>query len=46
MIKNGATIGIKPKFFLIPKRLSIDIDFMEVFIFAEMLFNQIQDEEK
>jgi CMP-N,N'-diacetyllegionaminic acid synthase len=46
MIKNGATMGIKPKFFLIPKKLSIDIDFMEDFIFAEILFNQIQDEEK
>jgi CMP-N,N'-diacetyllegionaminic acid synthase len=40
MIKNRATLGEKPKFFTIPKKIAIDIDYMEDFIFAEILFKQ------
>ena len=44
MIKNRATLGQKPKFFNIPKKNAIDIDYMEDFIFAELLFKQLKVE--
>ena len=45
MIRNRATLGEKPKFFTIPKKNAIDIDYMEDFIFAELLFRQLMDNE-
>ena len=39
MIKYKTTIGQKPKFFIIPKNLSIDIDEKQDFEFAELLYN-------
>jgi CMP-N-acetylneuraminic acid synthetase len=45
MIRNRATLGEKPKFFNIPKKNAIDIDYMEDFIFAELLFKQLMDKE-
>lgn len=39
MVKYQTTIGEKPKFFIIPKKLSIDIDEKEDFFFAEFLYN-------
>lgn len=42
MIKNRATMGEKPHFFNIPKKNAIDIDFMEDFILAELLFKQLE----
>jgi len=44
MIKNRATLGEKPKFFMIPKKNAIDIDYMEDFILAELLFKQLKGE--
>lgn len=44
MIKNRATMGERPKFFYIPKKNAIDIDYMEDFIFAELIFKQLKDE--
>ena len=44
MIKNRATLGEKPKFFTIPKKNAIDIDYMEDFILAELLFKQLKVE--
>ena len=43
MIKNRATMGEKPNFFNIPKKNAIDIDFMEDFILAELLFKQLEE---
>ena len=40
MIKGGSTLGNNPKFFVIPKELAIDIDYMNDFIFAEMIYKQ------
>jgi CMP-N-acetylneuraminic acid synthetase len=45
MIKNRATMGENPMFYYIPKKHAIDIDYMEDFIFAELLFKQLMDEE-
>jgi len=38
MINNGATIGNNPYFFVIKKDIAIDIDYMEDFILAEILY--------
>ena len=38
MIKYKTTIGKKPKFFIIDKKYAIDIDEMEDFILAELLY--------
>ena len=45
MMKNGATLGNNPKFFVIPEELAIDIDYMNDFIFAEVMYKQQKEKE-
>ena len=43
MINNRATIGNNPYFFFIEKSVAIDIDYMEDFILAEILYKSRRD---
>ena len=46
MIKNRATLGERPNFFVIQHELAIDIDYMRDFLLAEIIYKQKLEESK